>query len=187
MRLALQADADFIHYVDMDRLVRWVELCPDELQRVAQRIPSVDLLIIGRTPAAYSTHSRTLIETEALPNIFFSYWLGSSSVMDLSAGSRGFSRRAAELVLKHSADVNALAMDIAWTVLTHRAKLHWDYVEVEGLDWETADRYRDSAANAEQQRELAAEHDSDPKHWELRVRIAQEMAQLGIAAIQQEL
>lgn len=187
LKLALEANADFIHYVDMDRLVRWVELYPDELKHTVERIPLHDLLLIGRTSGAYVTHSRTLIETEALPNRFFSFWLGSASVMDLSAGSRGFSRRAAELVLKHSSDVNALAMDIAWTVLIHRAKLNWDYIEVNGLDWETADRFQDRAANANQQRDLAAEHDNDPSHWELRVRIAQEMTELGIAAIQQDL
>src|SRR5687768_4714471 len=30
MDAALRTDADFMHYVDGDRLVRWIETCPEE-------------------------------------------------------------------------------------------------------------------------------------------------------------
>lgn len=204
VQMALEAGADHIHYVDMDRLVRWIELRPDELAATAKRIETTDCLLIGRTPVAYATHSRTLIDTERLTNGFFSHWLKSHRpgfapeypVLDLSAGSRGFSRRAAEFILKYDTSTgnetetnygNALAMDGGWLALLERGGFDFGYVEVDGLDWETADRYRDMAATADQQRELAEKVDADPAEWALRVRVARELMDYGLAAISQEL
>lgn len=202
LQLALEAGADYIHYVDMDRLVRWVETRPDELAETAERIKTTDCLLIGRTPAAYATHSRTLIDTERLTNSFFSHWFRAQhpdfapdhTVLDLSAGSRGFNRRAAEFILRHDSNKvgetvygNTLAMDAGWLVLLQRGGYTFDYVEVDGLDWETADRFLDSAATADQQRELAEKVDADPAEWALRVRVARELMDYGLAAISQEL
>lgn len=204
LQMALEAGADTIHYVDMDRLVRWVEMRPDELAATAHRVTTIDCLLIGRTSAAYATHSRTLIDTEKLTNGFFSHWLKSQRmgfasnypVLDLSAGSRGFSRRAAEFILKHDTSTgsetetdygNALAMDGGWLALLQRGGFDFDYIEVNGLDWETADRYRDVAATAEQQRELAQKVDADPGEWAIRVRVARELMNYGLTAIEQDL
>jgi hypothetical protein len=185
LRMGLETPADFIHYVDMDRLVRWIELRPDELEATVERLQKCDSLVIGRTPAAYATHAKTLIETERLPNTFFSHWFGRE--MDFSAGSRGFSRRAAAFILKQSTDMNSLSMDIGWAVLVKRAGYSLDYIEVDGLDWETADRFRDHAADAKAQRELAEEIDAKPDSWKWRVKIAQELTQFGLDAIRQPL
>jgi hypothetical protein len=185
LKMAVATGCDYIQYVDMDRLVRWVETRPDELRQIVERIQTVDTLIIGRTPAAYSTHSRTLIETERLPNTYFSHYFRQP--MDLSAGSRGYSRRAAQFILTHSKELNSLALDAAWTVLLKRGDFTWDYVEVDGLDWETADRYRDQAATREMQRALAKQQDTDAALWAMRVRVAQEITDLGLEAITQPL
>jgi hypothetical protein len=195
LRLAVERDADAIHYVDMDRLVRWVETRPEELSATARRATTTDNLLIGRTPAAYATHSRTLIDTEALTNRTFSHWLRTArpgfapgyADLDFSAGSRGFSRRAAQFILAHSPDENALAMDLGWLALLVRGGFALDYVEVDGLDWETADRYRDSAADASAQRALAEQVDADPEEWARRARVAREMLDYGLAALDQPL
>lgn len=181
MRLALETDADYIQYCDMDRLIRWLELRPDELRETARRVQTTDMLIIGRTPEAYGTHSRTLIDTEAIPNRVFSDYFGQA--MDFSAGSRGFSRRAAQLVMHFTASPeNALWMDAGWAVLNKRAGYTWDYIEVDGLDWETADRHLEQAATREQQQALAHIQDQDAGLWQLRARIAQEMTHFGLLA-----
>lgn len=181
VRLGLQTAASHIHYVDMDRLVRWVELRPDELQQVADRIQMFDTVVIGRTPAAYKTHARTLIETEALPNMVFSQYLGRQ--MDFAGGSRGLSRRAAQLVTTHTSEANSLSLDAGWAVLVHRAGMTWDYVEVNGLDWETPDRFRDTAAGIQEQRALAAEEDAEVKNWSHRVWVAKEILRGGLEAM----
>lgn len=185
LTLALEHDADAIHYVDMDRLVRWVETRPEELAMVAAEVADVDCLVIGRTSEAYATHTRTLIETERLTNAAFSHWFGRE--MDFSAGSRGFSKEAAEFILKHDTSGNALAMDAGWAVLLRRGGFTIRYTEVEGLDWETADRHRDVAATRDQQRELAVQQDADANLWAFRVRVANEILQHGLAAIDQPL
>jgi hypothetical protein len=181
LKLALEAGASHIQYIDMDRLVRWIELRPDELAAVARQVRTVDSLIIGRSEYANNTHSRTLTETERIPNLFFSHYFGQP--MDFAAGSRGFSRRAAELVLNNSTSDSALWMDAGWAVLIKRAGYSWDYVVVEGLDWETADRYRDRAATREEQQALADEQDQDAHLWLMRARVAQEITRYGLLAM----
>jgi len=182
VRMALETDAAFVFYCDMDRLIRWLELRPDELRETVQRAQTTDSLIIGRTPQAYATHSRTLIETERIPNRMFSHYFGCA--MDFSAGARGLSRRAAAFVMRHGGDdENALWMDAGWAVLVKRAGYAWDYVEVEGLDWETADRDLAQAATREQQQALAAIQDADAALWLMRARVAQQITHYGLRAL----
>ncbi len=182
--MALEQGADHVFYVDMDRLIRWVETRPDELAQVAQQITQTDMLIVGRTEAAYATHSRTLTDTERLTNTFFSHLMGRA--IDFSAGARGLSRRAAEWVLAYSPG-NALAMDVGWAVLVQRAGYTWNYMTADGLDWETADRYRAQAATASQQRELAKKQDGDAALWAFRVQVAQQITAYGLDALRREL
>lgn len=189
IELALQVEGDSIHYVDMDRLARWVELYPAELWRVAQSVRRVDSLIIGRSAAAYATHSATLIDTEALPNRFFSYFF-SADAMDFSAGSRGLSRRAAQFLLaidQQDGQRNSLAMDVAWALLALRAGLTWDYLETDALDWETADHHRDHAVGREAQLALAEKDAAKVENWKRRVQVAQEITALGLAALKHPL
>jgi hypothetical protein len=185
LQMSLEQGADFIHYVDMDRLVRWVELYPDDLRQTVERLQTVDCLFIGRTPEAYATHTRTLVDTERLLNMVFSHHFGKP--MDFSSGSRGFSRHAAELILANSDDENSLSMDAGWAVLVLRAGLSWDYIEVDSLDWETADRYRNTAAGGDEQRALAAQQDIDPALWRWRIEIAQQILDYGLRALVQPL
>lgn len=181
MNAALGLDGDYIQYCDMDRIIRWVETQPDELRESVRRLQTMDCLIFGRTEAAYLTHPRCLHETEKLPNAFFSHWFGRP--MDLCAGSKGFSRSAVKYVLAHSADNDALRMDVEWPVLLKKAGFTWDYVEVNGLDWESADQYQDWAADRARQQEIADSYDQDVNHWVLRVRVAQKIMDSGLEAI----
>jgi len=72
-------------------------------------------------------------------------------------------------------------------VLVHRAGMTWDYVEVNGLDWETPDRFRDTAAGAEEQRALAAEEDADIRSWSHRVWVAKEILRGGLEAMVEDI
>jgi hypothetical protein len=210
LQLALESNATHIHYTDLDRLLRWVETCPDEWRAIVARAQTCDGLIIGRTPRAYATHPRALVETEAISNLVGSYLLGaidaetrrhgdtekpsprrrvtvSPCLLDLSAGSKSFSRRAAEYLIAHSIPGRALGMDAEWPLLLHRAGFAIEYVEVEGLDWESADQFADNAADAETQRRAAERYDADPKHWARRVEVAMEIVAAGFDAMQREL
>lgn len=181
LELALQTGADYVHYVDGDRLIRWCELYPDELQATIDLVRKVDYLVIGRTAAAMATHPQCLHQTESVTNAVFSHLVGQS--LDLCAGSKGLSRAAVEFLLTNADPAQALGTDAEWVVLLHRAGFSIRGVLVGGLDWETADRYLPRAADAETQRRAADAYDADARHWSFRVRVQQETVQAGLAAL----
>jgi hypothetical protein len=172
--------AGHVQYADMDRLLRWMETRPEEWRSTLERMQGRDCLVVGRTPAAYATHPRSLIQTEAVSNRVISHLLGQE--MDVSAGSKGFSRAAAETILANSTPGRALGTDDEWPVLAQRGGYCIDYLEVDGLDWESADRYQAQAAGADRQRRLAEAVDADPRSWEGRVAVANEIIQCGLEA-----
>jgi sulfur transfer complex TusBCD TusB component (DsrH family) len=180
-----QTTATHIHYVDLDRALRWVETRPNELERTVQTIQSTDCLIIGRTERAYATHPRCLYETEMLFNAVFSQLFGRE--MDFGAGSTGLSQRAAEFLMEHSSSADALNMDVEWRILLKRAGFHWDYAAVDGLDWETADQFLDTAADADMQRRAADAYDTKAENWALRVQVAQRIMTAGLAAMERDM
>jgi hypothetical protein len=180
LRLALATGAPFIQYVDFERLLRWASRLTDEWRATVDAVRRADCLVIGRTPAAYATHPQALVQTEAVSNHVFSHLLGQP--LDLSAGAKGFSRRAAEMVLASSAPGRALGMDSAWVVLCHRAGFCVESLLVDGLDWESADHHRAETASRDEQRRAAAQYDSDPANWARRVAVAQEIVEAGLSA-----
>jgi hypothetical protein len=179
----LETRTAHIQYADLDRLLRWVETRPEEWQKTVMRIMQTDFLVIGRTPSCYLTHPMALVQTEALSNRVVSYFLGRS--MDVSAGSKGFSQAAAEYVLRNSSPAGALGTDARWPILIHRAGFGVDYVEVDGLDWESADRYMDRAASLIEQRQAAERYDQDPENWSQRVEIAREIIEAAFDSSEQ--
>jgi SAM-dependent methyltransferase len=180
--LALQqaghTDADWIHYSDMDRLIHWVETRPEEWSNAVDELHLADCTCFGRTSAAYATHPKALVETERSSNLVISHLLGQT--MDVSAGSKGFSKKAALFLSENTEPGASMGMDAAWLVLLNRAGYRIRYREVNGLDWESADQYRAEAANEDIQRQAAITYDADPGHWEWRSKVAFEVIQAGI-------
>jgi hypothetical protein len=185
LKLALETDADYIHYADMDRLLRWVETMPDEWQHTVGAIQEADGLIMGRTEQAYQTHPQALVRTEQISNMVVSRLVGQA--VDVSAGSKGFSRRAAEFLMANTTPGRALGADGEWTILLHRAGFQVKYLAVDGLDWESADRYQEQAADGMRQRQLAQEYDEDARNWAARVQVALEIAEAAMDAAQKAL
>jgi hypothetical protein len=77
-------------------------------------------------------------------------------------------------------------MDAEWPILLRRAGFTIDYVEVDGLDWESADRYAERAADADAQRRTAEAYDADVRHWARRVEVALEIVRAGVEAMQRD-
>lgn len=180
LKAALETKADLIHYADMDRLLRWVETRPEEWKLAVMFAQSRDCVVFGRTDAAYRTHPQAMIQTEKISNSIASYLIGRQ--MDVSAGSKAFSRRATSSLIEHTRPRRAIGMDAEWLVLLKRAGFAIDYMEVDGLDYETADRYQSQAATIVQQAEHSLQVDTDPQQWALRVSIALEIVQSAIEA-----
>ncbi len=180
LQKALDVDGEYIHYVDMDRLLRWVETRPAEWRQALDAIPKSELLVFGRTQAAYQTHPRALVETELISNRVISHLVGCE--MDVSAGSKGFSRAAATYLASRAHPDHAMGADGEWPVLLHQAGFKVGYLEVDGLDWESADQFREQAATAQEQRQAALAYDADPKHWAYRAQVADEVVAQGLRA-----
>lgn len=180
LRKALETGADLIHYVDMDRLLRWVETREEEWRQSVALLDQADCVCFGRTPAAYASHPMALIETEATSNRVISHLLGQK--IDVSAGSKGFTRQAAEFLDAFTKPGASMGMDAAWLVLLNRAGYRIKSVEVDGLDWESADQFRATAADTETQRQAAVAYDTNPQHWEWRVKVAHEVVEMGLWA-----
>lgn len=173
------ATAGHIHYADMDRLLRWVETRPAEWRQTVTALTQSDCLIIGRTERAWQTHPQALQQTEQVINTVFSHLFGQS--VDLGGGSRGFSRPSAAQLIAHSTP--GPWEDAYWPMLLHQAGVRLDYLAVDGLDWESADRHQPTAASADLQQRRAATYDADPHHWARRVQMAQEIIAAGLAVV----
>ena len=175
LKAAMGSSPEIVHYADFDRLVRWVETRREEWHHCLERIQEADCTIVERSEAAWASHPQALRQTERLANIFMSHFLGR--VYDLSAGSKGFSRRAARFILANSTEMasksgRALGTDAEWPLLLHRGGFRLQSLQVDGLDWESADRYQEQAVSFADQRLAAQAYDADPKNWGDRLRIA---------------
>jgi hypothetical protein len=185
LKLASDTHMEHVHYADMDRLLRWVETMPHEWRQSVNAIREADCLIMGRTEQAYQTHPQALVQTEQISNRVVSALVGLP--MDVSAGSKGFSRRAVHFLMANTTPGRAMGTDGEWTILLHRAGFRIDYRAVDGLDWESADRYQERAADGARQRQLAVEYDADARNWAARVQVALEITQAALDAAQRVL
>lgn len=185
LRGALDHPCSHLQYADLDRLIRWVETRPEEWRQTIERIRGADCTVIGRTEQAWSTHPQAMKETERIFNLIFSHILGQT--VDIGAGSKGFSRTAAEYLVANSRLNRAIGSDAEWPVLLHRAGFSLEAVFVDGLDWEAADHQQVQAAGLEAQRKLAEKYDRSAGNWEQRVQVALEIVETGLTALNQPL
>jgi hypothetical protein len=181
LHLAVESGAAAIEYVDMDHLLRWIETRPDEWHKVTDTAVHTPFLVIGRSPQAYSTYPLAITETERPINHVFSRIFGQE--MDLCAATRGMSRDVARVLQQESTSAATFGVDTEWPAIAFRRDVELAYIEVDGLDWESADQYQSSAADAARQSRLAALYDRDPENWSFRVRAAEGMIRSGLAAL----
>ena len=177
VELALQAPCPFIIYCDFDRILHWMEFYPEELHRVAQQITQFDFTILGRTPRAFATHPRIQRHTEAIINHVFERV--SDQAWDTGAGARGLSRRAATAIVNSNHD-DAISNDVTWPLwLQQRGGFSLGYLETEGLEFETPDRFPAEVAQAGGVACWSEQLDDDVQHWAMRL----ELARIEVAAM----
>jgi hypothetical protein len=173
LELALERGASHLLYSDFDRALRWAEVYPQELAATVGRIDDSECLVVGRTPRALATHPDCLQETEQIINEVYTHITGHQ--FDICVAARGLSRAAAERILAESRVPTALGVDGEWLYILQRAGYPLDYIEVDGMDWETADQYLPHAADADTQRRVAEAYDAEARNWSQRVYIAQQI------------
>jgi SAM-dependent methyltransferase len=180
LQKALETPAEYIHYADLDRLLHWVETQPEEWKRAVAQVEQSDCVIFGRTGAAMMTHPQALITTEVTSNRVVSHFLGQQ--LDVSAGSKSFSRAGAAYIIEHGTPDDFSGTDAEWPMLLRKAGFALRYVQVDGLDWESADQFMPRAATSQEQAHAAQQYDADPAHWRTRVEIADRIIKAALRA-----
>lgn len=145
LRAALGAGLSSFFYCDFDRWLHWASHFPEELadlpRRIATDCPDAWYLCIGRTSRAFSTHPIA----QQLPEEATNRALGGllDHPIDATAGAAWLNRDGCELILQHSV-AESKATDLEWPAIVMRAgHKRVQSLVIEGLEFETADFYRD--------------------------------------------
>lgn len=162
-------------FMDMDRALHWARTKPEEHARIAKRAANVEWFIGERSPRAYRTHQRALIETEALANGLLSKALGERRVHDFLAPCIGLSPAARETVLRLPTrrDFSLIGQ---WILALQKAGFRPTYARCDGMDWETPDQFRDLVKRLGGKAAFRASLDASPAEWEKRRKIARDAA-----------
>ncbi|MCX6648283.1 MAG: hypothetical protein NTV61_02690 [Candidatus Bathyarchaeota archaeon] len=178
LRAGLEGGADYMHLVDMDRVLHWAAHYPSELGETVARIPDCDFTIIGRTARALQTHPRNQVETEAIANKVFSLIYGRD--VDITAASRGVSREAAEVILRYSAG-RFFDSDSEWpTILLCKSDLKIGYIEAEGLEWETRLKRDEMTLPDGRRVDIKEYYEANPESWVYRTMLAHRIARAAL-------
>ena len=170
LECALRLDAPVILFCDFDRVLHWAECYPEELAHVARDLAARDFTVLGRTQRAFESHPRIQRDTEAIANTVYASVSGQA--WDVTAAARGVSRRAAAAILD-GCDEPSVGTDVAWPLFLQRhGGFTIGYRAIEGLEFETADRFADQVAAAGGLAAWMAQLDADPQRWVERLEVA---------------
>lgn len=129
---ALESSAEQILYSDFDHIIGWLRNDAAELRRIIVNQPELDMLVIGRSAAAFAAEPQRLQETERVVNHI--YYLMTGHAWDLMFAIRRMSRPAAELVVSSSTE-QTLANDVEWPFLIERAGMSIGTAAADGLHY----------------------------------------------------
>ena len=162
---SLRESPEHVFYCDLDRLIHWVRTYPEEYRQTRRKALEYEFLMVGRTPRAFQTHPRTQTCTEGIANIVASRVLGFEDTRDIIGVGWGLSSSLVQLLLS-TPQRNSFGFFCGWPVIAWRNAVKKAYVEAEGLEWETPDRYEDEIALEGYERWLKAF--MAPREWERR-------------------
>lgn len=129
--LGLQADADYFHYCDFDRILYWAAHYPKQLQHTISDTKGVDkMVILERSDEAWVSHPFLQRLTEWTINCHYS----NGRYTDYLTGSRIIPRQMAEVILSGSKATNGAALDIEWPLIVGLDNIL--YLKVDGLAYE---------------------------------------------------
>lgn len=148
-RLAIKKVLEFINHrnkqkifcIDFDRLIHWVNAYPDELIDLLNENTDLEYLHIGRTKRAFDTHPFTQTKTEGIINEIGSKILGFPNTIDIISVCYIINKRLAENILRMN-NKTATGFYSSWPIVYWNLADEKRYIEVEGLEWETPDRFR---------------------------------------------
>lgn len=160
--LALETDCTHVAYSDLDHVLRWATHDPAELRRVMTPRPDVDLLVVGRSPAAFAAEPLRLRATEGAVNRAAGLALGlADEEWDFMIATRLLTRATARLLV-NDCEEESIATDVAWPLHSHRAGLTLAHTAVDAMAY----RHREDFGAA------CDDRDDDPLEWMHRREIA---------------
>jgi len=139
LKRAAERNPEHIFHCDFDRILHWVKAYPEELAEATVTHINHDLVLYGRTHRAFQTHPETQTTTEATANRIASHILGFPETRDLISACWRLTPRLAHSLLQ--LPPNRYGFYIEWPIYAWRKAENPAYIEVEGLEWETPDRY----------------------------------------------
>jgi hypothetical protein len=160
---------EYVLYVDFDRLLHWEMSYPDELHRILTTKYLEPFVSFERSSRAFATHPVTQRSTEILVNELGSKIIGSTRIIDIIG---------ATWLIESSLIAKILAVPLStitgfysvWPLLGwywSGKKLRTEIVE--GLEWETPDRYTDQIREIGMEKWLRQFQNSD--EWQRRVEL----------------
>ena len=160
-----------IFYIDFDRLIHWINSYPDEFYNLFKSNSDVDYLHIGRTSRAFKTHPATQKETEKIINDLSSKTLGFKETIDIISVCYLFTRELGERIIEFK-DTTTTGFYCVWPIIFWKLALKTRYIEVEGLEWESPDRFQPEISKVGYN-EWLREFQS-PEEWKKRVQFVQD-------------
>ena len=162
LALALETDCTHVMYSDLDHVLRWAAADADELRATLAADVDVDLLVVGRSPAAFAAEPARLRATEGPVNRVAALALGAGNDWwDLMIAVRLMTRETARLLVEECAE-ESIGNDVAWPLHAHQRGLRLAHRAVDALAY----RHSDDFGSAEDGR------DDDPLEWISRLEIA---------------
>lgn len=137
---ALTPNVDSLLYCDLDRALHWIKSNPQELETLATANYKNDLVLIGRTRRAFETHPETQTMTESIGNTVASQVLGFTKPQDVLGATWILTPALARKILNLKPS-NRYGFYTDWPITLWRSAQNPFYIEREGLEWETPDRY----------------------------------------------
>jgi hypothetical protein len=143
LQVACAPDVDRVVHCDFDRLLHWLATYPQELRGILDgpQLRAHDYLQCGRTPRAFRSHPSTQTRTEGLLNATLSRLLDLDPPRDFYASCFA----AAPPIIARLATLpawNRYGFYATWPFVAWRTAANPGYLEAEGLEWETPDRYQ---------------------------------------------
>lgn len=175
-RQAIKAGLDWVannrdtklFYIDFDRLLHWCKNFPTELTKILSEINKTDLLMLGRTKRAFETHPTTQRETEIIVSELGSKICGLSKTHDFISICWGFTYDLGKKLLGTKI-LTSTGFYGTWPILLWKWASTKAYLEVEGLQWETPDRFRSEIQKLGYN--LWLKNFESPEEWTKRVKI----------------
>jgi hypothetical protein len=161
LELALETDCTHVVYSDLDHVLRWSAVDASELRSALAPGDDDDLVVLGRSAAAFEREPARLRLTESGVNAAASLAAGFAERVDFMFAVRLMTRAcAAELVARCAEET--IGSDVAWPLHAKAAGMRLGFRHADGLGYRHRDDF-DADSDA---------RDADPAEWVRRIRIA---------------